>query len=69
MILSVATPCGNAERIPEATMVSKEDEVAPCFLIKNSSSLETSSSVIPGRIKFKICVNADLQCLPLPLIS
>ena len=44
--------------IPEATIVSKEDEVAPSFLIKNSNSFETSSSVMPGRIKFKICVNA-----------
>lgn len=31
MTLSVATPCGSAERVPEATIVSKEEEVAPFF--------------------------------------
>ena len=37
-----------AERIPEATIISNEDDVAPAFLMKNSNSFETSNSVHPA---------------------
>ena len=41
--------------IPEATIVSKDEDVAPCFLIKNSSSFDTSISVNTWTNKIKIC--------------
>ena len=51
-------PCGIAERIPDAEIVSNDNAVAPCFFIKNSKSSAISLSVTPSLILPKIYSNA-----------
>ncbi|MNJ54392.1 hypothetical protein D3C77_498290 [compost metagenome] len=52
---SLATPCGSAERSPEATIVSNELDVAPFLRMKISISSAISSSVTPGFNTVSIC--------------
>ena len=51
-------PCGIAERIPDAEIVSNDNAVAPCFFIKNSKSSAISLSVTPSLILPKTYSNA-----------
>ena len=57
--LDEATPCGRAERGPEATMESKAGPEAPRLRIAVSRSKATSDSARPGRINSAVSPSAS----------